>query len=417
MDIQPARIARDIDTIASFSESPANVGYSRPTFSAEWVKARDYVIEEATKIGCICRTDSAGNTHIRPAAFPFPDAARAAEGAANTPLWLSGSHLDSVPTGGKFDGVVGCVAPLEVLRAKPDAPLELVLFAEEEGTTFNLGMLGSRTWAGTLSAVELGKLKNKAGQSPIEAGQRFGVEPARFAEDKIVAAHYRGFIEVHIEQGLSMWNAKQPVAVVTAINGRRQFWCQFTGTPNHAGSTKMPDRADALTAAAQSILALESLARYLNQTLDHTVITVGRVEVSPNALNVIPGQVRFSIDLRARTDAMLERGEEEIRTSVAHVASTRKLPHTLTRSEMLPALPLNANVIAALRTAAKSLNIPLPDVASGALHDAAILAPLLPTAMLFVPSQAGISHNPAEFSRLEDIALATQILAATVCSA
>ncbi len=133
--INASRIAADIEAIASWSEVPPSIGYSRPTFSPEWVAARDYVIEQAIAAGCHFRIDASGNVHLRPRARSWDE-----------PLWLSGSHIDSVPTGGKYDGVVGVVAPLEVLRAVPNAALELIIFAEEEGTTFNLGMLGSRAW-------------------------------------------------------------------------------------------------------------------------------------------------------------------------------------------------------------------------------------------------------------------------------
>jgi len=404
--IDITRIARDIAAIAGFSEEPPATGYSRPTFSAAWAVARDYIIAEAAKTGCRHRIDAAGNVHLRPAGLAW-----------ETPAWLSGSHLDSVPTGGKYDGVVGVVVPLEVLRAHPQAPLELVLFAEEEGTTFNLGMLGSRIWAGggaTLTAADLAKLRNKHGQSPLEAGRPHGVDPSRFALDKLNAAHYRGFIEVHVEQGLAMWDQNMPVGVVTVINGRRQYACTITGKPNHAGSTEMGGRHDALAAFAEILWQLEQGALRLNAESAHTVLTVGQLFVRPNAINVIPGEVVFTIDFRAQTAKMLDVGNRMIAADIEGICHRRQLTFDLQRTEALPPVPMSSAVCRALRTAATSLGISLPDVASGALHDAAILAPLLATAMLFVASKDGISHNPAEFSRVEDIALAARILAATV---
>lgn len=407
MMIQSGRIARDIEQISACSEAAADVGHSRPTFSEAWAKARAYVMEQLAAAECQTRIDAAGNLHARPAGLGW-----------DVPAFLSGSHIDSVPTGGKYDGVVGVVCPLEILRAAHEAqttvPLELIVFAEEEGTTFNLGMLGSRAWTGSLSAQQLAALKNRHGQSYLEAGAAHGVDAARLAGDRFSPAPYRGLIEVHVEQGLALWTGNIPVALVTAINGRRQFAVTITGQPNHAGSTKMAHRQDALAAAAEMIAALELLAHNLDKQLDHTVITVGRLTVEPNALNVIAGAVHFFIDLRARSDAMLAEADDALRERIAHIAHRRRVSAAIARTESLPAMPMDAELCDRLRAAAKALKVPLPDAASGALHDAAILAPLLPTAMLFIASKDGISHNPAEFSRLEDIALAARILAEAV---
>ena len=407
MDIDSDRIIDDIETIAGFNDGRPGFGYSRPTFSKAWADARDYVIAEAKKAGCRVWIDPAANVHCRPASLD-----------EHRRVWLSGSHIDSVPTGGKYDGVLGIVAPLEVLRCYPDAPLELIIFAEEEGTTFNLGMLGSRTWAGTLSVNELLKLKNKAGVDALTAGKPYGFDPAKLGPDhfKLGAARYFGLIELHAEQGLAMWKANHPVAIVTAINGRRQFSVTVTGTPNHAGSTKMSDRADALAAAAEIVLELETLGQELDAELDHTVITVGQLNVKPNGINVIPGEVTFTIDFRARSNTMLTRGETLIQSAINDAVARRTgVLAKLTMTESLPAEPMSQNICDRLRAAAENVGVRgIPTAASGALHDAAILAPLLPTAMLFVASQDGISHNPAEFSRIEDITLATKILAELV---
>jgi len=167
MKINADRIAADLDLIAGITETPGK-GSSRPTFTPQWAMARDYVIAQAKAAGCDSLIDPAGNVHIRQGAFGW-----------TAPAWLSGSHIDSVPHGGKFDGVTGIVVPLEILRAAHEAqrtiPLELVIFAEEEGTTFNLGMLGSRAWAGTLTMNDLGRLKNRNGISFLDAGRPYGV--------------------------------------------------------------------------------------------------------------------------------------------------------------------------------------------------------------------------------------------------
>src|SRR5689334_3701594 len=196
MAINAERIQADIDAIAAFTATPGD-GATRPTFSDAWRKARDYVISQLESASCKIKIDAAGNVHARPSAIGW-----------GSPVWISGSHIDTVPHGGNFDGVVGIVTPLEVIRAaredlKVAVPLELVIWAEEEGTTFGLGMLGSRAYIGELSAQKLGELKNAAGQSYLEAGAAHGVRPADIGKpsERFTRTVAVGLIEVHVEQG------------------------------------------------------------------------------------------------------------------------------------------------------------------------------------------------------------------------
>ena len=399
MPISAERIRADIDAIARFTESPG--GADRPTFSNAWRQARDYVIEQAKRVGCKVRIDAAGNMHARPESVDW-----------STPVWLSGSHIDSVPRGGDYDGVVGIVTSLEMLRAaKEDGiaalPLELIIFAEEEGTTFGLGMLGSRAWVGDLSVEQLSSVHNAKGENYIEAGGPHNVRPSLLLEDAFDARRYLGLVEVHIEQGPGMWNAGVPLAVVTAIAGRKQYKVKLKGVANHAGSTSMADRKDALAAAAVCILQLEGLANGIGE---QTVITVGRIECHPNAINVIPAHLEFTIDFRSPSQDVLTDGDAQIRQRIEQVCSRRGIEHTIQPTEDAPAVQMNADLCANLTRFAAKIAKESATAVSGALHDAAILAPHLPTAMLFVPSRDGISHNPAEFSRVEDVALAAGVL-------
>lgn len=405
MSISIERIRADIAAIAAFTETPG-AGATRPTFSDAWRGARDYVIEQVKLAGCAVRVDAFGNVHARPSSLPWD--ARA---------WLCGSHIDTVPNGGDYDGVAGIVVALEIIRAHPYAPVELIIFAEEEGPTFGLGMLGSRAWVGELSAEQFAdtspharppKLRNKFGQNYLEAGAAHGVDPANFQRDRINPAHYRGLIEVHIEQGPSMWKNDQRVAIVRAIAGRKQFRGKLMGVANHAGSTPMEGRSDALAAAATLILQFEGLALGLSSD---AVMTVGRLECEPNAVNVIPSTVRFTLDFRAPDNAILAEGHRKIDELLQQVCHKRLIGANFGPTEDQPAIAMNAELCTALSTAAmKHLKQPAPVTISGALHDSAILAPHIPTAMVFVASKDGISHNPAEFSRVEDIALATKIV-------
>ena len=405
MPVRADRLAADIETIGTFTHTPG-AGSDRPTFSPAWRQAREFFLAEAKRAGCHWRIDAAGNVHARPRGVDWSQR-----------VWLSGSHLDSVPHGGDFDGVVGVVAALEVLRAahedgRHDLPLEAIVFAEEEGTTFGLGMLGSRGWAGTLDTAALAAVRNRDGKNYWEAGGDHGAAAERLAAERLRPADYAGLIEVHIEQGPAMWKHDRRVALVTAIAGRRQYAVSLRGVANHAGSTGMNDRHDALAGAAEVIAAVECLPDLLG---DHAVATVGRIAVEPNAVNVIPSRAEFTIDLRAPDDHSLEVGDERLKALVASAAQRRGLEHTVTRTESLPAVRLDAAVADRVRAAAGGLGLsPLPEAVSGALHDAAILAPLVPTVMLFVASRDGISHNPAEFSRIDDIADATRLLAAVV---
>lgn len=401
MPVNATRLEHDLMTIAQATDTPGQ-GASRPTFSDAWRAARDYVIRQAQQHGCQVRIDSSANVHIRSESVPW-----------DRKVWMSGSHVDSVPCGGDYDGVLGVVGPLEVLRAahedgRQDLPLELVIFAEEEGTTFGLGMIGSRSWAGTLHVENLAQLKSSSGQTYLELGGVHGLAPERISSDLLSADDYLGMIELHIEQGPAMWKRNEPVAIVTAINGRRQYRVELAGMANHAGSTGMADRRDALAGAAEIITSLEGLAKSLSP---RAVATVGYIQCWPNAVNVIPEKVIFTIDFRAPADDLIERGEAQIRAAVETIAAHRALYWRLDETESLAAVGLDAGVCQRLREAAQRLgHSNPPETNSGALHDAAIIAPYVPTAMLFVASRDGISHNPAEFSRLEDIELATNIL-------
>jgi len=401
MPVEHERIKRDIEIIAGFTETPGN-GASRPTFSVAWGSARDYLLQELRGVNAKVRIDAAGNVHARLSGLDWDE-----------PVWASGSHLDSVPHGGNYDGVMGVVVPLELMRAaheegRNDFPLELVAFAEEEGPTFGLGMLGSRALVGDLDADELSQVINAEGENYLQAGFPYGVVPDRVGREKEYLTGMRGFIEVHAEQGPGLWKEGQPVALVTAIAGRHQYNVSLSGQANHAGSTAMLDRRDALVGAAEVILSLESLAAELST---QTVITVGEIHCQPNAVNVIPGSVAFRIDFRSPDNALLGEGEKAIFERIQEVAERRALELEIERTEAIAAVSLDRKLANEIQEAARREDgMALPEVASGALHDAAVVASHVPTVMLFVASKDGISHNSGEFSRSEDITRSAMIL-------
>jgi allantoate deiminase len=394
MPISIERIRADIEAIARCTGTPGE-GATRPTFSAAWADARAYVIAQAEGAGCVVRTDAAGNVHARLKSVGW-----------EAPAWLVGSHIDSVPHGGDYDGVAGVVVGLELLRSAREENLaelavELIVFAEEEGPTFGLGMIGSRLWVGDIEGAALLRLKNAQGQTYIEAGRPFGVDPARFVADRLDPSRYLGLIEVHIEQGPGMWRLDERLAVVRAIAGRQQYRVTVHGEANHAGATAMSERKDALAGAAEMLTALENAAVQLSA---EAVLTVGRLEVWPNAVNVIADRVEFTIDFRAPDDELLRRGDAMVRAVLGAILDHRGLKGELMQTEAIAARQMDGRLVGAFAGAG------LPTVVSGALHDSAVLAPYVPTVMLFVPSRDGISHNPAEFSRVEDIAAAATVV-------
>lgn len=399
--IKVERIHADIAAIAAITQTPGN-GATRPTFTPEWGRARDHVIEQARKAGCTTRIDASGNVFCTPTAVP-----------AGQPTWLCGSHIDTVPHGGDYDGVAGIVTALELLRSAYDdgimLPLTLVIFAEEEGPTFGLGMLGSRALVGELTAEQLGMLRNRQGQTAIEAGKPYGVVPGQIAASRLRRGDHLGLIELHIEQGPGMWRRDQRVAVVTAIAGRRQYKVTIHGEANHAGATAMGDRKDALAAASEIVVGLEKLS---TQVGENVVITVGRLEVLPNAVNVIADRVTFTIDFRSPDDIELDLGDRQILSLIQDICHRRgEIAHQVLQTESIPARPMSTALVEALKRSATLAGLGyVPTTVSGALHDSAVIAPHLPTVMLFVPSKGGISHNPAEFSRVEDIAAGARVI-------
>lgn len=396
MSISLERLQRDIEAIAAITATPGQ-GATRPTFSPEWGRARDYFISQAQAHGCHVRIDCYGNVHARLKSVPWDQR-----------VWLCGSHIDTVPHGGDYDGVAGVVTGLELLRSAHEdglrLPLEALIFAEEEGPTFGLGMIGARAWVGELDEKDLRKLKNAADQDYIEAGKPFGVDPSQFQAQRLYPHHYLGLIEVHIEQGPGMWRRDQRLAVVRSIAGRKQYRVTVIGEANHAGATSMADRNDALVGAAEMIVALEHAVKEL---ATDTVLSVGKLNCFPNAVNVIPDKVEYTIDFRAPDDEVLRRGDQMIKAILGGVLQIRdKLKCQFAQTESIGASPMNPRLVEAL--AGGSGMGGLPVTISGALHDSAILASRIPTVMLFVPSRDGISHNPAEFSRVEDIAEAAK---------
>ena len=403
MAVQIKRIQKDIETINAFNATPG-YGVTRPTFSPEYNNAVTHVVEELTKIGAdvsICR---AGNIRGR-----VPGSGK------DGPAIMMGSHLDTVVHGGQFDGVVGVVTALEAARVivedKIDhrMPVDVVIFAEEEGSRFGRGLLGSSVWTGRLEAAQLASVKDNDGVSYLEAMAQAGLTIDD--SSRLKSSDIKAMLEVHIEQGAVLEKRDHPIGLVEAIAGIRQLNITIKGVADHAGTTPMEDRLDPLQAAARIIIAVDEIAR---NTGPDTVATVGRIACEPAQVNVIPGVARFSVDVRDSDRAKLESAVTAINQTTKDICDERGLVFEIVHLSEAEPVTLSKSIIDLLEEKAREKDVEPYRMISGAGHDTALVAGLAQAGMIFVPSRDGLSHCPQEYTRLEDIVLGCEILLATV---
>jgi allantoate deiminase len=314
---------------------------------------------------------------------------------------ILGSHIDTVPDAGAFDGVLGVVLALEWVAIAQEIALpmaiEVIAFSEEEGVRYGVPFLGSRAVAGRFDP-ELLALKDADGISLGESIRAFGLDPAAI-HDAQVGTEVLGFVEIHIEQGPVLEAENLQLAVVNGIVGQTRLSLEFTGQANHAGTTPMHLRHDALAAAAEWIAAVEAVA----SRTDRLAATVGRIAVEPNAGNVIPGKARVSLDVRHARDAERDTAVEELVAKSRAIAIRRGLTIECSRQMNEPAVPMHERLTAYLTASIEAAGFPVKTMPSGAGHDAMVLATRVPTAMLFLRSPGGISHHPAEAVLEEDV--------------
>ncbi len=403
MTIRINRIQSDIEAINAFNATPAN-GITRLTFSPEYQGAAAYVVDELTRIGAEVSIRRAGNIRGRLHGTE-PDAAAV----------MMGSHLDTVAHGGQFDGVVGVVTALEAARAIVEdqinhrLPVDVVIFTEEEGSRFGRGLLGSSAWTDQLDPAQLAAIHDAEGISFSTAMSQAGLE----VEDagQLEAGDVRAMLEVHIEQGAVLEKRGSRIGLVEAIAGIRQLDITIDGTTDHAGTTPMADRSDPLQAAAGIILAIDQIAR---DSGPHTVATVGRISCEPAQVNVIPGRVRFSVDVRDSKLKLLESAVAAIIRQIKDTCRPKNLNFEIDQLSEAEPVSLSEKIINLLEEKTRAKNIEPHRMISGAGHDTALVAGLAEAGMIFVPSRDGLSHCPQEYTRLEDITLAGEILLAAV---
>lgn len=407
LKIDQLRLTEELDALGSISEAPPPA-VTRVVFTEADVRGREFVKGLCREARLTIRDDPAGNTFAR---WHGSDRDLAPVG--------TGSHIDAIPNAGRFDGTVGVLGGLEAIRTlqragyRPKRPIELVIFTSEEPTRFGIGCLGSRLLSGLLDPSAGERLKDRDGISLNEARSLAGFS-GPLSVVALPSGYYSAFAELHIEQGAILEQRQVPLGVVTAIAAPASLKIQIDGEGGHAGAVLMPGRRDALLAAAEIALAVESAA--LSTGSIDTVGTVGVCEVFPGAVNSIPSRVRIEVDVRdidqTRRDAVLQ----QIAEACAKTASQRKVR---VHSELVnsdPPAQCAPAVVDALVRACETHSLRFERVISRAYHDSLFMSRISPTAMLFVPSRGGVSHRPDEYSSPEAIAQGVLVLAEALAS-
>lgn len=389
------RVMERCDTLAEISETPGQL--TRVYLSYEHLRANAQVAQWMQEAGMVTWQDAVGNICGRYEA--------ANDGAQAV---LLGSHLDTVRDAGRYDGMLGVLTAIEVVdwlhrqNLRGSQAIEIVGFADEEGTRFNITLLGSRGLTGTWPQGWL-DCEDVQGVSVAQAMVNVGLDPARIATAERPREDFSAYLELHIEQGPVLEQEDLPLGVVTAINGARRLTCRFSGEAGHAGTVPMSHRHDALTAAAQWIGFVEQKTRESGPEL---VATVGTLQCEPGAVNVIPGVVTLTLDICSPNDALRETLLNALLDEAARIGQARGVAFSSDIFYTIAATPCDArlrNVLAGAVEAVQGRVLLLP---SGAGHDAIAIAERWPSAMLFVRCDRGISHHPAESVQQQDVAQA-----------
>jgi N-carbamoyl-L-amino-acid hydrolase len=374
-------------------------GVSRVAFSDADIAGRNYAMQLMRAFGMEPRIDSAGNI------FGF----RSGTDQNLKPI-LFGSHIDSVPSGGNFDGDLGSMAAIEVMHTLKEHsvptrhPLQMAIWTNEEG-----GFTGSGAAAGELHSDDLNRVYNGI---PISNGVRkLGGDPTRLSEARLLSGAFRCYLELHIEQGGILYKANVPIGVVEGIVSIDEYEVEIRGFANHAGTTPMSERRNALLAAAKVVEAVQNV---VTQEPGAQVGTVGKLQVFPDASNVVPGLVKHSIELRDVSAEKIARLGDEIRKRAQEISKETGTEITAKKVEHDPPAVANPEIQANIEAAAAGLGLKTMRLPSGAGHDAQMMAKLGPMGMIFVPSVEGVSHSPKELTRWSDCANGANVLLQTI---
>ena len=407
LTIDRDRLIGEIEALALISEAEPPV-VTRVVFTPSDVRARAWLKVRCEQAGLTVREDAVGNTFAR---WDGSD--------PSTPVVGTGSHIDAIPNAGKYDGVVGVLGGLEAIRTlqqsgfRPRHSIELLIFTSEEPTRFGIGCLGSRLLSGTISAASARKLADNDGAMLDEVRRKAGFA-GELEQVKLPQGYYKAFVELHIEQGPLLERKQIPLGVVTKIAAPASLRISIEGSGGHAGGVLMPDRRDALCAAAELILAIENAAR-TSGAID-TVATVGICDAFPGAVNSIPSRVRLTVDVRdtdlPRRDLVMHTIEDTCHSISAkrHVSVSSERINADAPADCAPA------IIEALSQSCRKHQLSFIPMVSRAYHDSLFMARITPVAMLFIPCRNGYSHRPDEYASPEDIVRGTLVLAETLAS-
>lgn len=403
MTAKKERIEQHIDALKQFTATPRQ-GVTRLTYSKEDLQARNYIKEKMTEYGLAVSEDGFGNIFGK------------LEGTLlDAPSVIIGSHFDSVPNGGAYDGTAGVVVGLEVaalfqeLQLKPTYPLEVIAMVEEEGSRFGGGLMGSRGMMGLLSEEDFYDLADKDGILATDAMSEIGLD---YSKEKVrLPETIKAFLELHIEQGPILEEKGIRIGVVEAIVGLNHLEVTVQGRAGHAGTTPMDYRSDALVVAAKLIATFPQIAK---ETGYGTVITTGRLQVFPNGANVIPDKVVFSVDIRSGKEKQISQARQQVDELLSAHNGVGGI--TISAEEQLFIEPkeLDSELRGLLKEVSDELSIPYCSMSSGAGHDAMVLSDFTACGMLFIPSKDGLSHCPEEWSDAGDLADGTDVLFETI---
>jgi ureidoglycolate amidohydrolase len=409
IQIDQARLISELQTLATFTDAePISDGTSvtRIVFSADDLRARAWLKELATTEGFEVRDDAVGNIFIRWTGTD-PD----------LPAVATGSHTDAIPHAGMYDGTVGVLGGLEAMRAlkrtglQPRRSIELVMFTSEEPTRFGIGCLGSRLISGTLDPNRADALQDK-NETTLAAVRTAAGFSGSLASVQLPPNHYHAWIELHIEQGPLLEREALPLGIVTSIAAPAGYRFTITGLGGHAGALLMPDRKDALCAAAELILSIEKHA--LATGAIDTVATVGTCDVHPGAVNSVPSRVTLQLDIRDTDPTRRESVMQAVRRDCEELRQRRKL--TITEELVNADAPAQSSpdIVKLVEEVCAAQNIPYKKMVSRAYHDSLFMARIAPIAMIFIPCRNGVSHRPDEYATPAHTTLGVQVLASVL---
>jgi hydantoinase/carbamoylase family amidase len=412
MKISGERLLSDLNRLKNYTDTPG-AGVSRFSYGENDRKVRSYIKEQAASCGFSVRTDPVGNMYIR-----LSGADERYGAGEKAEKICVGSHIDTVRNGGWLDGIYGVTSGLEVLRTLAEngshraSEVEVVVFAEEEGSNFGSTMTGSKFITGVYGESDLDRLKNDAGRSLREMLSDCGFPPYRQEDVAWDFPRVKAMLELHIEQGPVLKQEGVSIGIVDSIFGMTTIEASITGTGNHAGATPMRYRQDALTAAALCIAEVERVAKEDPEGI--LVATVGKVAVSPNCSNVIPEKVVFSVEVREKREDRIHNAIKDIEESILKISKQRGTVCEIRKIADSRPFRMDGRIMKLMDGLATEEGILHKIIDSGAVHDTCVIAPHVPSGMLFVPSIGGRSHVPFEDTDPGDLIRGAQLLLDTV---